>query len=870
MERERWHLVEDIYHSALERNPDERDSYLRDACKGDEALRRELASLLASDSKARNFIESPALQVAAQLLTKQEIEDHGPKALSAGTTISHYRIIEKIGAGGMGEVYRAHDPRLARDVAIKILPQAFSTVPDRLRRFEQEARAAAALNHPNIVSIYDVGTWEYGTPYVVSELLHGETLRACIQRGPLSVRKTTDISSQICLGLASAHEKGIVHRDLKPENIWLTHDGHVKILDFGLAKLLPDKVNTSEVPMATQTASTRIMGTVGYMSPEQVRGQLVDPRSDIFSLGAVMYEMLAGNRAFQGATPADTISAILNRDPAELTINNNDIPPAVSGIVRRALEKSANDRFQSAKDLAFALTAAAGTGRASTPASDHPLSSLKFALAAAILIVTLAVVWLWNPRDIRSKLFSPSTASVRSLAVLPLENVSGSPDQEYFADGMTDELITQLASLNNVRVISRSSVMRFRSSKQSLPEIAGMLHVDAIVEGSVLRQGDRVRITAQLVQAADERHLWAHSYEGGVSDVIRLQNEVAGSVTESIKAALLPEAQERLSAPHRPVPPDAYDAYLKGLYFSARLTPADMRKSFDYFQKAIAADPTFAPAYGGMAEAYSWSAGVGFMTAQESLPQAEAAANKALQIDPNLAMAHHALAWVKYALKWDFPAAEKEFQRAIDLSPNDVTGHLWYGMFLAWQNRTPESLAEMQRAKQLDPFSSIVNGLAMTPLLTSRQYDRLIDSASESLQSNPNDPLLMWLLATAYEQKRDFAKAIDEQEKQAIFFGEDRQKANQEFNALRRDLAEHGERGYWLNKEKSAAQGDPFGLAVVQAHLGEWQNAYATLEKAYTLRSRDLLHSIQTEPAFDPYRSEQNFQDLVHRMGFKQ
>jgi len=491
-----------------------------------------------------------------------------------------------------------------------------------------------------------------------------------------------------------------------------------------------------------------------------VRGQLVDQRSDIFSLGAVMYEMLSGRRAFQGSTPADTISAILNRDPTDLTINNNDIPPGISGLVRRALEKNLNDRFQSARDVAFALTAAADAGSVPISATALLFSRWKMILTAAVLILIVGLTLLWNARDVRSRLLSSSLGAIHSLAVLPLENVSGNSEQEYFADGMTDELITQLAGLNNVRVISRSSVMRFRASKQSLSEIAGLLHVDAVVEGSVLRQGNRVRITAQLVQAADERHLWAHSYEGDLADVIRLQNEVAGSITENIKAALLPEAQKRLTAPQKPVPPEAYDAYLKGLYFSARLTPPDMQKSFDYFQKAITTAPDFAQAYGGMAEAYSWSAGVGFMTAQDALPKAEVAANKALELDPNLAMAHHALAWVNYALKWDFSAAEKEFRRAIELSPNDVTGHLWYGMFLAWQNRTQESLAAMQRAKQLDPFSSIVNGLAMTSLLSSRQYDRLIDSASESLQSNPNDPLLMWLLGSAYEQKGDLARAI--------------------------------------------------------------------------------------------------------------
>ena len=364
MERERWQRVERLYHSALERQLGDRAVYLEQACEHDEELRLEVQSLLACQEKATDFIESPALEEVAQLLTKEEIEKSGPRSLLPGTTISHYRIEEKIGAGGMGEVYRAHDPRLGRDVAIKILPEAFAADADRLQRFEQEARAAAALNHPNIVAIYDVGTWANATPYVVSELLEGETLRGCLQRGPLPVRKAMEVGAQIAQGLAAAHDKGIIHRDLKPENLWLTKDGHAKILDFGLVKLMPEGQLRAEMATATvtETTSTKIMGTLGYMSPEQVRGQTLDQRTDIFSFGAVLYEMLSGRRAFRGATPADTISAILTRDPPELASDSQSFPGVISGIVRRSLEKNPNDRFKSARDLAFVLAAASETG----------------------------------------------------------------------------------------------------------------------------------------------------------------------------------------------------------------------------------------------------------------------------------------------------------------------------------------------------------------------------------------------------------------------------------------------------------------------------------------------------------------------------
>ena len=821
MENERWQRIEELYHSALERKQDERAQFLADACKDDVSLCREVESLLGADGKAGGFIESPAIQVAAQLLTPEEIQQHAPRSLESGTTISHYQVLDKIGAGGMGEVYRAHDPRLGRDVAIKILPEASASDPGRLRRFELEARSTAALNHPNIVAIYDVGTWEYGTPYVVTELLEGETLRECLRRGPLPVRRSIEICSQVALGLSAAHEKGIIHRDLKPENLWLTKDGHVKILDFGLAKLQPEKLFPADLTNLTDSTSTKIMGTLSYMSPEQVRGKPLDQRTDVFSLGAVMYEMLSGHRAFRGPTTADTVSAILNRDPAELTASNDAIPSSVAGIVRRCLEKDADQRFHTAKDVNYALAAVAPSSGSKAVLADPSPTPFpwKWISVAVLGIAILAALWIWNRT--RGGL-AISSGTIHSVAVLPLENVSGGTDQDYFGDGMTDELITELASLNDVRVISRSSVKRFRGSKQTLLEIGRQLNVDAILEGTVLRQGNRVRITAQLVQVDGDRHLWAHTYDGDVSDVIRLQSEIARSVIAGISATLQPEMQQRLADPRHNVPPDAYDAYLKGLYFSAKLTPDDMQKGFDFFKKAIDVDPTFAPAYAGMAEAYSWAAGLTFLPPHDALAKAEAAATKALALDPNLGMAHHALAWVEYAHKWDFPAAEREFQRAIELSPNNATAHLWYGMFLAQQGRSDQSFVEMRRARELDPLSSIVNGLSMTPLLLSRQYDKVIEQGTQALKTEPTDGLLFWLLTSAYVGKGDLAHAIDLQEQQAIAFGEDRQKTEHQFADLRREFALHGTRAYWLVQEKSltASPGtDPYEIATVEAHL---------------------------------------------------
>ena len=873
MERERWQRVERLYHSALERRSGDRAVFLEQACEHDEELRQEVESLLTCQEKAADFIESPALEEVAQLLTNDEIERSRPRSLLPGTTISHYRLEEKIGAGGMGEVYRAHDPRLGRDVAIKILPEAFAADADRLRRFEQEARAAAALNHPNIVAIYDVGTWANTTPFVVSELLEGETLRGCLQRGPLPVRKAMEVGAQIARGLAAAHDKGIIHRDLKPENLWLTKDGHAKILDFGLAKLVPEEQVRTDMATATvtETTSTKIMGTLGYMSPEQVRGQTLDQRTDIFSLGAVLYEMLSGRRAFRGATPADTISAILTRDPPELASDNQSFPGVVSGIVRRSLEKNPNDRFKSARDLAFVLAAASETGSTEGRAGVVRKAPSRALLLVGLVAVAIGLLWLWNPGDVRNRLSPGSSGGpIRSLAVLPLENVSGKADQEYFADGMTDELITRLASLNDVRVISRTSVMQFRATREPLSKIGSMLHVDAVVEGSVLRDGNRVRITTRLVSVDSDRQLWAHSYEGDVADVIGLQGEIALSVSDEIKGKLTPENKERLNTPQRPVPAEAYDAYLQGLYYAAKLTPDDLQKASGYFNQATQRDPTLGVAYAGLAESYSWAAGLSMMPPQEALEKAQAAADKALAIDPNLGTAHHALAWVKYARDWDFPGAEKEFRRAIELNPNNATAQLWYGMYLAQRGRSDESLAAMRQAKSLNPLSPIVNALAMTPLLTSHQYEKLIEEASAGLKSNPNDGALHWLLGQAYAQMGDIPKLIDEQEKQAVLYGEDPQKAKEEFSEVRRDYAKRGERAYWQSREKSmgADSGtDPFDIAVIQSKLGETDAMYASLGNAYQKRSTGLLYWLQSEPAFDKSRSDARFRDLMRRIG---
>jgi eukaryotic-like serine/threonine-protein kinase len=878
MDPTRWNQIENLYHAALACGQDSRAALLQSACEGNEALRSEIESLLEFHARADFFIGTPALDIAARLLDEDEIREHlqQRETLSSGTVVSHYRITGQIGAGGMGEVYRAHDPRLGRDVAIKILPALYSQNPDRLQRFEQEARAAAALTHPSIVAVYDVGTTADHIPYVVTEILEGETLRTRLRRGPLPMGDAVTIARQIASGLAAAHRKGIVHRDLKPENIFLTRQGHVKILDFGLAKLLPDSPLAEANTKRGETTQASILGTLGYMSLEQLRGEPVDQRSDLFSLGAVLYEMLSGRKAFAGNTAADIIGAILTAEPADLTPDARAIPASINGVLRQALQKQPRDRFQSAEEFATALTNASGSVADAPPVAPEPkvLFARRLALVAALVLLPLSLVLLWQiPRGTQTPpaMFVPG--AIRSLGVLPFMDVSTGPSTSYFADGMTDELITQLASLRDMRVISRTSAMRFKDSRESLANIAKALDVNVIIEGSVMRAGDRVRITTQLVGVPADRQLWAQSFDGSAADLIGLEAEVARAVTAGVHGLLLPAAAARLAQPQHVAGAGAYDAYLKGRFHAAQLTPADLQSALRSFEESVAKDPDFALAYAALAETYSWGAGLGFMPPQQALEKSEQAALKALRLDPDLATAHHALAWVRYARQWDFAAAETEFRRSIELAPGNVTAHLWYGMFLAQRERRDEALRQFREARALDPLADVVAQLALTALLTSRQYPQLVSEALALQESNPQSWMIGWFVLSAYERQGALEEAIAERERQAVAFGKSATAARKEFDAYRNEYARHGPRAYWTLLRRQMSDSDAttaYERSVLDAHLGAREPMYAELAAALQSRSTQLLYWESSEPAFDPYRAEAQFRDhtaAVEQMG---
>jgi eukaryotic-like serine/threonine-protein kinase len=787
-------------------------------------------------------------------------------ALTPGTKLGPYEVIGPIGAGGVGEVYRARDTLLKRDVAIKVLAGSYSVDPEKLRQFQQEAEAAAALNHPNILSIYHIGQ-QNGVPYIVTELLQGKNLREHLLGGPLSIRKTLDCALQIGHGLAAAHEKRIVHRDLKPDNLFLTDDGRVKILDFGMAELMPSLPSDANASTAEHEVQPgKVLGTLRYMSPEQLRGQPTDPRSDIFAFGAILYEMLANKRAFGGETYADVISAILKENLASLSKSNPDVPLGLERIVFRCLEKTPGQRFQSALDLTFALEELTGA-RSPTQSltaeysGKTARSTLKRILWRSMPVVALALVavgvWL-------ARLFPRPGAQIRSLAVLPFQNVSGDPAQDYFVDGMTDELITELANIGALRVVSRTSTMRYKSSNKLLPEIARELRVDGLIEGSVLRSGDTVRITAQLVQAQTDKQLWSHSYERELKDVLRLQSEVAHDIAEEIQITITPREQRLLTAT-RTVNPQAYEAYLKGRYHWNKATEEQLREAMKYFEQAIVLDRNYAPAYAGLADFY-WATDE--LNPREAMLQAKENVLEALQLDGDLAEAHKTLAILKFYADWDWVGAEREFQRALALNPNYAEGHRMYSVYLSELGRGEEALSEVEMAQRLDPLSLTAAVTVGWTFYYARQYDHAIEQCRNVVELDPDYSQGHDCLGSSYLAKGSFSEAIAECKRSASSSGHDpiREAGLARAYALAGEPGETRKILAQLNSVSSDSYVPPYVFAMLYTALGEKDQAFTWLDKGYAQRDPYLVR-LRVDAVMDPLRPDPRFSALLGRVG---
>jgi TolB-like protein len=796
-----------------------------------------------------------------------------------GKIISHYRILEKLGGGGMGVVYKAEDSTLGRQVALKFLPEEWSKDRQALERFKREARAAAALNHPNICTIHEIGEHE-GQPFLVMELLEGETLEQRVSAQPLKVNEILELAIPIALALEAAHAKGIVHRDIKPANIFVTQEGGVKILDFGLAKVARAGGLSTVGGTSTEslTAPGVVAGTVQYMSPEQALGQATDHCTDIFSLGAVLYEMATGRVPFPGSTLGETIAHILHSQPEAMARFNSEVPAELERITLKCLEKKPEERYQSAKELRVDLqrlkrdteSARVGAGLA-PPAGAQPAAPLRkrwiVAMAGAAVILVAAVFIARNVGGLRDRLLPKAAAPrIESLAVLPLENLMGDPQQEYFVDGMTEELIADLSQVSALRVISRTSVMQYKGTKKSMPEIARELKVDGVIEGSVLRSGDQVRITAQLIQAATDTHLWAKSYERDLRDVLALQSEVAGAIANEIKIKLTPQEQVRLASASA-VNPEAYRLYLQGRYqFSKRTLPA-FEKSIQLFQQVLEKDPDYALAYAGLAESYGILPFYGGALPKDAFPKAKAAAVKALELDSSLAEAHAALGFVLLYWDWDWSATERELKHAIELKPSYVVGHHWYAEYLSAMGRHDQAIAEIKRAQELDPLSPLMLVVGGEVCFYAHRYDEVIEQCRKALELDSSYALAHSWLASAYAEKAMYEEATTEFEKAARLFGRD------PWGGLALVYARTGKRDEALKilgrmrEQSNRGESSPVRTACLYLAVGEKQRALDWLEKAYEERD-PYMAFLNVRPELDPLRSDPRFQDLVRRMNF--
>ncbi len=856
MTPERWQQIEQIYHAVLEGTPAKRALVLQQACADDVELRREVETLLAAHDHVDSFIETPPDDVVAGMFAEAQAQT------MTARTLGHYQIAALLGAGGMGEVYRARDTRLDRDVAVKILPEHLADNAEALRRFEREAKAVAALSHPNILAIFDFGT-EAGVSYAVMELLEGETLRARLQRAALPWRKAVQIGVACVEGLAAAHAKGIIHRDLKPENIFLTTAGQIKILDFGIARVKHVVSPDAETGASTWAETTRpgtVLGTIGYMSPEQVRGEEADAPSDIFSLGCVLYEMVGGQRPFAHATTVEVIAAILKEEPAALAATGREIPIGLEQLICGCLEKQPSARLQSARDLAHDLKAIAD-GRETQqilPAQARPRRRLAAWLGAAAVVLLLgALAWLL--------LAGRGEQAIDSLAVLPLANTNKDADTEYLCDGITESLINSLSQLPQLkRVIARSSVENYKGKTVEPHEVGLKLNVRAVLIGKMIQRGSDLTIEAELGNVADGARLWGERFSSRLSDLFALQEEIARHISESLRLRLSAGQQQRL-AKRQTTNIEAHQLYLKGRYHASKNTKEGLGKSIELYKQAIALDPNFALAWVGIADTYFDLSGL-YLPSKEAAPRSRAAALKALELDESLPEAHAALAIVKSLDDWKLEEGERDFKRAIALNPGYARAHNLYGVTLVYRGRFDEAQVEMNRASELDPLSPFVQVGTVWPVIFARRYDQAIEQFRKIIDLEPEFPNAYTNLAWAYIWKGMPAEAfapLDKAQSLDNFWGVAAARGyayavTGQHDKARQVLAELQERA---NRE----QVSDYGLAIIYAGLGEKDLAFAALGRAYQLRDEFLL-MVGVDPFFDNLHSDPRFADLLRRM----
>ncbi|MBI5118854.1 protein kinase [Candidatus Poribacteria bacterium] len=794
-----------------------------------------------------------------------------------GKTISHYKVIEKIGEGGMGVVYKAEDLKLKRPVALKFFTPRSLGNPDEKTRFLYEAQAAAALDHPNICTTYEIDEGE-GRTFIAMAYVEGRTLKEMLESGPLAIEKALDIITQVAEGLQAAHDKGIIHRDIKGDNIMVTEKGQAKIMDFGLAKL----------PGRTQlTTANTIMGTVEYMSPEQARGEVVDHRADIWSLGIVLYEALTGRPPFIATNPASLIHKIIHEEPAEIADISPHVPTGLSAVVARALAKDREERYESVLEFLDDLrnyqtirprprTESGARRQSGTVVMSKPGSKrsrfVAVVIAAVVLGLLTAVVLLGRKSKLPYRLFTAPAQgkALSSIVVLPFVDMSPGKDQEYFCDGLAEEIINALSQVKGLRVVARTSAFSFKGEMIDVRDIGKKLGVDAVLEGSVRKAGNKLRITAQLVSVADGYHLWSERYDRDMAGVFAVQDEITVAIVDNLQIKLLGEERERL-ARQQGTGFDAYNSYLQGRYFWNKMTEEGLKKAIEYFEQAIEKAPDYAPAYAGLADSYMNLPLYSAFSPQEAYTRAKQAVTKALELDDTLAEAHASHAWIKMNYEWDWKGAESECLRAIELNPGYAAAHRWYAFDLLFVGRFDQSVKEVLLAQELDPLSLVANRTVGHIYYYAGQYEKALQAIRKTMEMDPNfayvhlDQGLVYLQQSKNEQalaefqkEKALAKTWNPVVETWLAIGYAKAGKKDEAQKALNDLIERSKKGYV----------PPSGIARLYIVLGEKEPALEWLTKAF--QKRDFfLRYLKVEPTFDPIRSDPRCTEMLRKMGLE-
>src|SRR5438270_12893033 len=857
----RLQTIEEIFHAALHQEPDQLCAFLDTACEDDEVLRRKVEALVASHQRAGGFIETSAVGITTRII------ENGQADLLVGRTIGHYKISKRIGTGGMGDVYLATDVTAGRKAALKLLPERFTGDAERLKRFQQEAHAVVGLNHPNILTVYEIGE-DHSTYYIASELIEGETLRQRPMRGPIQLSEAVDVAIQVASALAAAHQAGIVHRDIKPENIMLRPDGYVKVLDFGIAKLAESAFAEATADGAgsmtrADTSLGSILGTVRYMSPEQACGAPVDKRTDIWSLGVVLYEMVTGHAPFTGDTPSEVMSAILEKEPKPITSYIKQTPAELQSIISKTLRKEREERYCSAQELLEALKGLrhkleleADLARATAAPAW-----LRWARSPAALVLGLLVAALALPFYCHRNL-TTSLPPDKSIAVLPFLDLSETRDQEYFCDGMSEEILEALAKVEGLRVVARTSSFSFKGKSVNAREVGEKLNVANVVEGSLRREGNRIRVTAELINARSGFHLWTETYDRKLEGMFALQDEITRAIVDALKIKLA------VSLPARQQPStEVYDLYLQGLYFSNKGSEEDLQRALSFFQRAVEKDPTFPRAWTGISKVWYFLADV-YVKPLDAYPTSKEAALKAIALDEKDAEAHCYLSEAKRVLDWDLAGADAELNRALELDSNSAPAHFFSALLPLFRGELKEGLRLVLEAEKLDPVSPIISYVATAAYLANDQIDEAISDGQRTLLLDPNYFYLDSDLAAAYREKGNFAEAIALYTKaqEAIHLPSSGLAIT--YARMGRETEAQNILAQLLQAREKRYVSAPV-IAAVYVAFGDKEEAFRWLERAFAEHS-GILQWIAFLPEFRPLHSDARFPYLLRRIRVSQ